>query len=158
MNKNSAYYLLTLGFCVLLYYGSYSLKMDASGFVTGDPRIYPRIVIVATLALCVIGLLVEGYKGWAHGRSASAPAEGKFWQSAWTRNWRAFTIFALFAVYVIAMTKIHFIAPTIIFMVVTQGLLYGIEGKKLWLNALITVIGTFGIYAAFVHGLKIPMP
>ena len=132
---------------ILIVFGiasfAYSMSLPAMGAIALSPGLFPGSVSVLLTLLSTLHAL----KLWRN-RQATERAEEE--------EKRSFIIIMLiFIGYLVLLSLIHFIASTIIFLVVTMLFLYR---KFLWKIPVISVVAVVGIYYLFRYLLNVRLP
>jgi hypothetical protein len=133
----------SLGGGWIMYYAWHTLKLGS--IHVPDAGFLPFLCGVGLAVLGIVWIMILQWKKEAEGES---PAEERLWQ-------RAVLSLALMVLYGWVMETVGYITSTLIFMVAWQQI---IEREKWVKTMVISLAGTFAMYALFVYLLRVPIP
>lgn len=127
----------------IMYYGWHTLKIGS--IHVPDAGFLPFLCGAGLTILGIVWILILQ---WKKEQGDEAPGEKRLWQ-------RSVLSLALMVLYGWVMESIGYVTSTLIFMIAWQQI---IEREK-WLKTMvISLLGTFAMYALFVYLLKVPIP
>lgn len=142
--------IVLLVFCFIMYFETFNFA-EKTEFQTIGPTVFPRAIIIFIAVMSVIHLLTT-FKGKTEKREFNR-------EDFFLKYGKIIALFALFAVYVLALSLVGFIPATLLFLIVGQALLMGFKKRKIIIsNLLVSVISTFTVYIIFTNFLAIWLP
>lgn len=150
MSNDRSLSVVLLVFCSIMYFETFSFA-EKTEFQTIGPTVFPRAIIIFIAVLAVINLLMTFKK---------KTEKRQFNRDEFILNYgKVIAVFALFAVYVIALSLAGFIPATLLFLIVGQALLMGFKKPKIIIsNLLVSFISTFTVHIIFTNFLAIWLP
>jgi len=141
---------------VVLFIESGNIPDKTSWQMFGS-AIYPR-VLLGVIGVLAIALWVSSFVTAARARGTSDQPERP--RPAVRRpNPKVLGMFVLFGLYVLLLPMLGYIVATLLFMVVSQALLLGIDTPKKWLINLVTAgVLVPLLYVIFEYGLNVWLP
>lgn len=130
---------------------------DKTSWQMFGSAIYPR-VLLGVIGVLAIALWVSSFVTAARARDTSGRRERPR-PSARRPNPKVLGMFVLFGLYVLLLPMLGYIVATLLFMVVSQALLLGIDTPRKWLINLVTAgVLVPLIYVIFAYGLNVWLP
>ncbi len=132
-----------LGGMMTMYYAWHTLKLGS--IRVPDAGLLPFLCGVGLVVLGIVRLLILH---WMEEQRKEGSAEKRLWH-------RPLLSLILMVLYGWVMETAGYITSTLIFMVAWQQI---IEREKWGKTVIISLLGTFAMYALFVYFLKVPVP
>lgn len=152
MTRNIALSLGMLVFCALMYWETFNFP-EASRFRAG-PEVFPRFILLIIAGLSAILLI----RSLVTERHSLKNVEFDFRVFA-REYWLVIALFALFGVYVVALTVVGFVPATLVFLMAGQIMIARrTDAKTLGIAAAVTIFATLSISYIFSQVLRIWLP
>jgi putative tricarboxylic transport membrane protein len=162
MVKDRFFSVIVLVISLLLFIETYRLP-EKQDWMQYSGASYPRVILFFLIFFSIILLIrsiflkKESLLKSNVSSQSNSDAPAKKDKTSGSRN--VILIFIITGSYIGIMPLIGFIPSTILYMLVTQGLLMGIKEKRLIIkNILVSVFATFSIYYIFNNLLQILLP
>jgi putative tricarboxylic transport membrane protein len=133
----------SLGGVWIMVYAWHTLKLGS--IHVPDAGFLPFLCGAGLAILGIVWILILQ---WKKEQGNESPAERRLWH-------RPLLSLALMVLYGMAMETVGYITSTLVFMVAWQQI---IEREKWFKTMIISLLGTFAMYALFVYLLKVPIP